>query len=79
VALARCSTAPAVGSFAEILTANGKHNPETRLLLSANKLTKMDFSAKESLHPAAAPISVSPRGHEQKLRFGIKSKFKGKL
>jgi hypothetical protein len=74
VALSRHSTAPAFESFADALTVHVKHDPETRYISSANKLTKMGFSAKESLHPN----SISPQVHEQKLRFGLKSFFKGK-
>jgi len=77
VALSRHSNAPAFESFADTLTAHVKHDPETRYISSANKHTKMGFSAKESLHPTV-PNSVSPRGHEQKPRFGLKSFFKGK-
>jgi hypothetical protein len=76
VVLSRCSTAPAAESFSDILAANGKHDPATRHMTSANKLTRMGFSAKEGWQPSAT-ISVSPRG-DQKSRFGIKSFFKGK-
>jgi hypothetical protein len=62
VALSQHSTAPpfeSFESFADTLTANGKHDPETRYISSANKLTKMGFSAKDSLHPTVQN-SVSP-------------------
>ena len=77
VALSRFSTAPPFESFADSLTANGKHDPETRYISSTTKPTKMGFSARDSLHPTV-PNPVSPRGHEQKPRFGLKSFFKGK-
>ena len=53
---------------------------------SASKLTRMGFSTKQGLQLSPAPVIVagtaggsSPQsGHEQKLRFSIKSFFKGK-
>lgn len=77
VPLSRCITAPAAESFADVLAANGKHDSTTRLTTSANILTRMAFSSKDGSQPAGS-ISMSPRGHEQKSRFGIKSLFKGK-
>ena len=77
VALSRFSTAPPFESFADSLTANGKHDPETRYISSTTKLTKMGFSARDSLHPTV-PNPVSPRSHEQKPRFRLKSFFQGK-
>lgn len=76
VQLSRYSTAPTQDSFADILAAESAHDPVTRHMVSATKLTKMGFSAKEGLQPTAT-ISVSPR-QEHKSRFGIKSLFKGK-
>lgn len=73
VQLSRYSTAPAQPSFADMLTGT-THDPATRHLASATKLTKMGFSAKDGYQP---PLSVSPR-QEPKSRFGIKSFFKGK-
>jgi hypothetical protein len=64
-------------SSTNMLAANGKHDPETRYISSTNKLTKMKFSAKDSLHPTV-PNSVSLRSHEQTSQFGLKSFFKGK-
>jgi len=77
VPLSRCITAPAAESFADVLAANGKHDSTTRLMTSASKLTRMGFSSKDGSQPAGS-ISVSPRSHEPKSRFGIKSLFKGK-
>jgi hypothetical protein len=71
VQLSRCSTVPTQESFADILAAESAHDPATRHMVSATKLTKMGFSAKEGT------LSVSPR-QEHKSRFGIKSLFKGK-
>ena len=77
VVLSRFSTAPPFESFADSLTANGKHDSETRYISSTTKLTKMGFSARDSLHPTV-PNPVLPQSHEQKPRFGFKSFFKGK-
>jgi len=63
--------------FSDILAANGEHDPATRHMASPNKLTRMGFSAKDGWQPAAT-ISTSPRSHDQKSRFAIKSFFKGK-
>jgi hypothetical protein len=68
VPLSCCAAEP----FSDILPANGKHDPATRQIASANKLTRMGFSAKDGWEPAAT-ISMSPRGHDQKSRFSIKS------
>ena len=90
VPLSRCCTAPAVETFADVLAVvNGRHDSATRqyttTMTSANKLTRMGFSAKDGSQAPPLPllpvpsISLSPRGgHEQKSRFGIKSLFKGK-
>lgn len=72
VRLSRCSTVPAEDTFAADCT----HDPATRHMVSATKLTKMGFSAKEGWQPTTT-ISVSPR-QEHRSRFGIKSLFKGK-
>ncbi|KIM73170.1 hypothetical protein PILCRDRAFT_15479 [Piloderma croceum F 1598] len=77
VVLSRYSSAPPFESFADMQTANGKHDPETRYVSSANKLTKMGFSANHRLHPTVLN-SVSPQVHEQKPRFGLESFFEGK-
>ena len=77
VALSRYPTAPPFTSFTNMLAASGKHDPETRYISSTNKLTKMNFSAKDSLHPTV-PNSISLRSHEQTSQFGLKSFFKGK-
>jgi hypothetical protein len=84
VTLARCATAPAVESFADVLAANA-NDPATRHIARATKITRMEFSVKETWQPSPAPIIVSassssPRsGSEQKSRFGIRSFFKRKL
>ena len=59
VVLSRFSTAPPFESFADSLMANRKHDPRTRYILSTTKLTKMSFSARDSLH-STVPNPVSP-------------------
>jgi len=77
VPLSRCSTAPAAESITDVLEANTKHDPATRHIASANKLTRMGFSAKDGYQPVVTP-SATLRGQEPKSRFGIKSFFKAK-
>ena len=75
ISLSRFPTAPApeAESFSDISVTNGKYDPATRHTTS----TRMGFSAKEGPQPIIS-LSVSPRGQEQKSRFGIKSFFKAK-
>jgi hypothetical protein len=71
ILLSRCSTAPAAESFADILPANGKHDPTMRYMASANELTRMGSLLRRERNRLR--LSVSPRGHKHKLRFRIKS------
>jgi hypothetical protein len=56
--LSRCTTAPSVESFSDVLAANA-HDPAMRHMTSANKLTRMGFSAKRGWQPSPASIIVS--------------------
>ena len=59
--------------------ANEKHDPTARRMMSASKLSRMGFSAKDGSQPPAAPtISVSPLGPKQKSPIGIKTFFQNK-